>query len=116
MRSRFWVTVRHRLSSEDAAVAADMSPPVGTRWFREAGGMTPITQAPLSGRYLSFAEREEIAMLHARGCGVREEGVNFRRLKTWKASKDPDYTAKKSRIEHLYAIADREVTPAADEP
>ena len=49
-----------------------MSQPVGTRWFREAGGMPPITQAPLSGRFLSFAEREEIAILHARGCGVRE--------------------------------------------
>jgi IS30 family transposase len=27
---------------------------------------------PLSGRYLSFTEREEIALLRARGCGVRE--------------------------------------------
>ena len=27
---------------------------------------------PLSGRYLSFAEREEIALLRAAGCGVRE--------------------------------------------
>jgi len=34
--------------------------------------MPPITQAPLSVRFLSFAEREEIAILHARGCGVRE--------------------------------------------
>ena len=42
------------------------------RWFREAGGMPPVTQALLSGRYLSFAEREEIAILRARGCGVRE--------------------------------------------
>ena len=25
-----------------------------------------------SGRYLSFAERQEIALLRARGCGVRE--------------------------------------------
>ena len=28
--------------------------------------------APFSGRYLSFAEREEIAILHAQGVGVRE--------------------------------------------
>ena len=35
-------------------------------------GCPPVTQAPLSGRFLSFAEREEIAILHARGCGVRE--------------------------------------------
>ena len=27
---------------------------------------------PLSGRYLSFTEREEIAILHAQGCSVRE--------------------------------------------
>ena len=35
---------------------------------------------------------------------LREEGVTFQRLKTWKASKDPQYAVKKARIEHLYAI------------
>ena len=49
-----------------------MSPAVGARWFRESGGMTPLPFGPVSGRYLSFVEREEIALLHARGCGVRE--------------------------------------------
>ena len=34
--------------------------------------MPPISQAPPSGRYLSFAEREEIAILKAQGEGVRE--------------------------------------------
>jgi IS30 family transposase len=33
--------------------------------------MPSVSQAPLSGRYLSFAEREEIALLRASGCGVR---------------------------------------------
>jgi transposase len=47
---------------------------------------------------------------------LREEGVSFQRIKTWKASKDPDYAVKKARIEHLYAIADREVTPDDGEP
>ena len=47
---------------------------------------------------------------------LREEGVSFQRLKTWKTSKDPDYAVKKARIEHLYAIADREVTPDEGEP
>ena len=32
----------------------------------------PVSLAPLSGRYLSFAEREEIAIHKAKGCGVRE--------------------------------------------
>jgi transposase len=47
---------------------------------------------------------------------LREEGVTFQRLKTWKASKDPDYAVKKARVEHLYAIADREVIPDPGEP
>jgi transposase len=47
---------------------------------------------------------------------LREEGVTFQCLKTWKSSKDPDYAVKKARIEHLYAIADREVTPDGGEP
>ena len=42
---------------------------------------------------------------------LREEGVTFQRIKTWRASEDPDYSVKKARVEHLYAIADREVVP-----
>jgi hypothetical protein len=34
--------------------------------------MPSVSRAPLSGRYLSFAEREEIAILRARGFRVRE--------------------------------------------
>nr|WP_241757671.1 hypothetical protein [Streptomyces sp. WAC00263] len=47
---------------------------------------------------------------------LREEGVSFQRLKTWKTSRDPDYAAKKARVEHLYAIADGEVIPEEGEP
>lgn len=53
-----------------------ISQPVGTRWFREAGGMAPPhlsrSSKPLSGRYLTFAEPEEIALCRAQGLGVRE--------------------------------------------
>ena len=53
-----------------------ISQPVGTRWFREAGGMAPShlrpSSPPSSERYLSFAEREEIALLRAQGHGVRD--------------------------------------------
>lgn len=49
-----------------------MSPAVGARWFREGGGMSPVSQAPLSGRYLSFSDREEISILHAQEHSVRE--------------------------------------------
>jgi transposase len=47
---------------------------------------------------------------------LRQEGVTFQRLKTWKASKDPQYAAKKARVEQLYAIADREITPQDGDP
>ena len=69
---RFWVGIAKGLSSEDAALSVGVSSPVGSRWFREAGGMRPVSLAPLSCRYLAFAEREEIAILKAKGCGVRE--------------------------------------------
>ncbi|MFJ9143814.1 IS630 family transposase [Streptomyces griseus] len=47
---------------------------------------------------------------------LREEGVSFQRINTWKTSRDPDYAAKKARVEHLYAIADGEVIPEEGEP
>jgi IS30 family transposase len=68
----FWEHIAAGLTSEDAALASGVSQPVGTRWFREAGGMAPISLAAPSGRYLSFAEREELALLRAQGHGVRE--------------------------------------------
>jgi IS30 family transposase len=70
-RQRFWRAIAAGCSSEEAAAAAGVSQAVGSRWFRDGGGMPPISLAPLSGRYLSFAEREEIAILHAQGVGVR---------------------------------------------
>ena len=71
-RRCFWAAIARGASSEEAGVTAGVSPAVGVRWFREHGGMAPSSVlAPLSGRYLSFAEREEIALLRARGCGVR---------------------------------------------
>jgi IS30 family transposase len=71
-RVRFWEAIARGLSSEDAAGEVGVSQAVGSRWFRQAGGMPPLALAPVSGRYLSFAEREEIAILHAQQAGVRE--------------------------------------------
>ena len=70
-RVRFWEAIARGASSENAAVEAGVLPAIGVRWFRKGGGMSPLTLAPVSGRYLSFSEREEIAVLLARGCGVR---------------------------------------------
>ena len=41
--------------------------------------MPPISLAPRSARYLSFAEREEIAILRAQGAGVRDMARRLRR-------------------------------------
>jgi hypothetical protein len=59
-------------SSETATAEAGVSGPIGVRWFREGGGMATVSLAAPSGRHLSLAEREEIAILRAGGCGVRE--------------------------------------------
>ena len=75
-RRRFWALIAVGQSSWDAAIDVGVSEAVGSRWFREAGGMPPSTLArsskPPSGRCLSFADREEIALWRAQGHGVRE--------------------------------------------
>ncbi len=71
-RQQFWAAIARGLSSDDAGVEAGVSSAVGVRWFREGGGMPSVTLGPASGRYLSFVEREEIALLRAGGAGVRE--------------------------------------------
>jgi IS30 family transposase len=72
---QFWKAIASGRSSEDAAVDAGVSPAVGVRWFRRSGGMPPThfsqSSTPRSERYLSFAEREEIAIGRAQGHGVR---------------------------------------------
>jgi len=68
----FWREIAKGLSSEDAAAAVGVSSAVGSRWFRERGGMATLLRDPETCRYLCFAEREEIALLRAEGKGVRE--------------------------------------------
>jgi transposase, IS30 family len=68
----FWREIARGLTSEDAALAVGVSQAVGSRWFRQRGGMPLFMVAPVTGRYLSFPEREEIALLKGLGLGVRE--------------------------------------------
>ncbi|WP_431521115.1 IS30 family transposase [Citricoccus muralis] len=69
---QFWKEIATGVSSEEAAAAVGVSQAVGARWFRQGGGMTTITLAEPGGRYLSFVEREEIALLRTQKVGVRE--------------------------------------------
>ena len=75
-RQKFWTAIAAGLVSEDAASKAGVPQAVGARWFRTAGGILPAMFArsatPLSGRYLSISEREEIALLRAKGVSMRE--------------------------------------------
>lgn len=72
---RFWQAIASGQTSEDAAVDAGVSAPGGARWFRSSGGMPPTHLAPSAkppgGRYLTFSEREDIAIELAKGNGVR---------------------------------------------
>ena len=71
-RVRFWAAIALGSHTEDAATAAGVSGPVGFRWFRHAGGVNPQLPSSTSGRYLSFAEREDIAVWWGQDVGVRE--------------------------------------------
>ena len=68
----FWRLIATGVTTVQAAEEVGVSAPVGIRWFRHAGGMTPLSLDEPTGRYLSFVEREEIALLRAQGMGVRE--------------------------------------------
>jgi len=70
----FWRLIATGVTTETAAVMVGVSTPVAARWFHHAGGMPPISLHEPTGRYLSFAEREEIALLRAQDHGVREIG------------------------------------------
>ena len=67
----FWEGVRSGLGWQEAAVAAGF-PRGGRVWFRAAGGVKGNGPGPVGGRYLSLAEREEIAVGRAAGKGVRQ--------------------------------------------
>ena len=68
----FWIEIAKGVIPGEAGISVGASQPVGQRWFHNAGGMPPFDLQPLSGRYLSFHEREEIALLKAQGKGVRQ--------------------------------------------
>lgn len=71
-RVQFWKAIARGVSTEDAAREAGVSAQAGARWFRQGGGMSHLSLAPHTGRYLSFCEREEVAILCAQNISVRE--------------------------------------------
>ena len=72
MQRDFWRLIATGITTVQASEEIGVSAPVAIRWFRHAGGMTPLSLDEPTGRYLSFVEREEIALLKAQNKGVRE--------------------------------------------
>jgi IS30 family transposase len=71
VRRGFWRALRAEPSLEEAAAAAGVSYRSAKRWFAQAGGVIPALHEP-TGRCLSFAEREQIAVLKAGGANNAE--------------------------------------------
>jgi len=71
VRRRFWDLISEGATIEKAAAEVGVSAAAGSVWFRDSGGMRPLSRNEPSGRYLSFVEREEIACGRAAGDGVR---------------------------------------------
>jgi len=67
----FWGAVRGGVHVDDAGLAAGVSVSSARRWFAEAGGVISIGPGPVSDRFLSLAEREEIAVGRAQGLSAR---------------------------------------------
>jgi len=66
VRREFWLLIREGCSAGEAAVRVGMSEQTGQRWFRDAGGMSPVrvvvpVPAAPQGRRLTMDERELIA-------------------------------------------------------
>lgn len=68
---RFWQAIREGLSRDAAGEIVGVSQAVTSKWFIQRGGVMPRAGTHVRTRCLSFAEREQIAVLRAEGLGVR---------------------------------------------
>jgi transposase, IS30 family len=64
---RFWRLIAEGLSTERAAATVGVSANTGERWFRDGGGMAPMSLTEPDGRYLTQAQRETIDLCWAEG-------------------------------------------------
>ena len=78
----FWRLIREGLSTEAAAAGAGISLGHAGRVFRQGGGMTTIDLDEPAGRYLSFAEREDLAVWRGQKLSIREMARRLGRAPT----------------------------------
>lgn len=72
VKVRFWDGVGQGMLVAEAARFAGVSFNAGSKWFAQAGGVISNAPQPVSDRYLSLEEREEIAVLRAEKRSIRE--------------------------------------------
>jgi len=75
----FWAAWQGGEFMTDASALAGTYRQRGLAWVRSAGGVRPRRGRDLAGRYLSFAEREEIALARAAGQTVRAIAIGLGR-------------------------------------
>jgi transposase, IS30 family len=71
LQAQFWEGIRSGLGVAEAGRAAGVGQVLAFSWFKQAGGVKSNGPRPAGGRYLSVAEREEIAVGLAAGESVR---------------------------------------------
>ena len=67
---------------------------------RSRRGLTKLAEFLVAEGVVDDISHEGLRVL------LREEGVSFQVIKTFKVSNDPDFEAKKNRVLELYDIAD----------
>ena len=79
VRVAFWELVRAGVGWRVAAARCGLAEQTAEVWFRQAGGVKANGVMPVGGRYLSVAEREEIAVGLSAGRSLRSIGAQLGR-------------------------------------
>jgi IS30 family transposase len=79
VRVRFWAGIRAGHSIRSACALIGVSHQTGWRWFDQCGGVINNAPRPLSDRYLSAVEREEISRGLTAGRSYRRIAQDLRR-------------------------------------
>ena len=71
VQRQFWRLIAQGVQSDAAGARLGLGCGTAKKWFRDAGGMPPLSLTPPTGRFLTLPEREEIALGLASGKGIR---------------------------------------------
>ena len=102
----------------EGAVEAGVLPSIVSGGLARVAGCRPSRSRPVSGRYLSFTEREGIAVLLARGSGVREIARRLGRAPSTISLENSERNAAigRGRVEYRASTAQRHAERRAQRP